>query len=103
VEKIAAALPKRMFPVGSKLPARGRLPVNLGLYGLPRHRSAHLREADEYDAKADVSVWMSAFGGRADVACQELSGPFIAITGPKICLGVKQFSAVYAYGRSFIG
>jgi hypothetical protein len=78
VEKIAAALPKRMFSVGSKMPARGRLPVNLGLYGLPRHRSAHLRETDENDAKAEVTVGMSAVGGGADVACQGLSGPFLA-------------------------
>ena len=87
MEKIAAALPKRMFPVGSKLPARGRLPVNLGLYGLPRHRSAHLRETDENDAKAEVTVGMSAVGGGADVACQGLSGPFLDKIGNGLCLG----------------
>ena len=35
-------------------------------------------KADENDAKADLPVWMSAVGGRADLDCQELSGPLIA-------------------------
>ncbi len=34
--------------------------------------------ADVIDRKADIDFRMSAFGGRADVVCQELSGPFIA-------------------------
>ena len=55
--------------------------IDLGLYGLPCHRSAHLREADENDAKADVAVGMSPVGGGADVVCQGLSGPFLAKTG----------------------
>ena len=38
-------------------------------------------KADAISAKADVPVGMSAFGGRADVVRQELSGPLIANTG----------------------
>ena len=33
--------------------------VNFGLYGQPRHRSAHRREADENNAEADVLAEMS--------------------------------------------
>ena len=55
--------------------------INFGLYRQPCHRSAHTPEADENYAKADLPVGMSAVGGRADVACQELSGPFIAKSG----------------------
>jgi hypothetical protein len=35
-------------------------------------------EADENDAKADMPAAMSAVEGRADIVCQELSGPFLA-------------------------
>ncbi len=38
-------------------------------------------QADVIRQKADLPVGMSAVGGGADVACQELSGPFIAISG----------------------
>ena len=48
------------------------------------NRSAHPREADENRTKADVPVGMSAVGGKADVACQGLSGPFIARSGHSI-------------------
>ncbi len=77
-----------------------RLWVNNGLYRQPCHTSAYPPEADENDAKAEVTVGMSAVGGkadeigtitdigqrmsavggRADVVCQGLSGPFIAIS-----------------------
>ncbi len=55
--------------------------VNNGLYRQPCHTSAYPPEADENDAKADMPAAMSAIGGRADVACQELSGPFLARSG----------------------
>ncbi len=55
--------------------------VNNGLYRQPCHTSAYPPEADENDAKAEVAVGMSAVGGRADLACQELSGPFLAKSG----------------------
>ena len=38
-------------------------------------------QADEIIGKADIRFWMSAVGGRADVVCQGLSGPFLANTG----------------------
>ncbi len=47
----------------------------------PSGRSAVGGEADVIDRKADIDFRMSAFGGRTDVACQGLSGPFLAITG----------------------
>ncbi len=34
--------------------------------------------ADETCDKADIRLLMSVVGGRADVACQGLSGPFLA-------------------------
>ncbi len=40
--------------------------------------SAYPPEADENDAKVDMPAAMSAVEGTADVACQELSGPFLA-------------------------
>jgi hypothetical protein len=48
---------------------------------LPPPRPLSGCEADANDAKADMPAAMSAVEGRADVACQELSGPLIAITG----------------------
>ena len=47
-------------------------------------------QADENDAKADVPAQMSAVGGGAGVACQGLSGPFLATSGiehPKPLVG----------------
>ncbi len=38
-------------------------------------------KADANDAKADMPAAMSAVEGRADVVCQELSGPFLANNG----------------------
>ncbi len=38
--------------------------------------SAVRGKADTNDAKADMPAAMSAVEGRADVVCQELSGPF---------------------------
>jgi len=55
-----------------------RLWVNFGLYRQPRQRSAYRGEADEIDEKADIDAPMSAVGTKADVSCQELSGPLIA-------------------------
>ncbi len=55
--------------------------VNFGLHEQPRHRSAYPREADANDANADRPVGMSAVRGKADVACQGLSGPFLANSG----------------------
>ena len=52
--------------------------VNNGLYRQPCHTSAYPPEADVNDAKADIGTWMSAVEGRADVVCQELSGPLLA-------------------------
>ncbi len=37
--------------------------------------------ADEIDTITDIGQRMSAVGGIADVVCQGLSGPFIAISG----------------------
>ena len=63
-----------MFSSAEPRPLR----VNNGLYRQPCHTSAYPPEADVNDAKAEVAVGMSAVGGRADVVCQELSGPLIA-------------------------
>jgi hypothetical protein len=52
--------------------------VNFGLSRPTAATSAPEGEADEIRAKADVPVGMSAVGGGADVACQGLSGPFLA-------------------------
>jgi hypothetical protein len=68
----------------SKNAAAFLLWVNNGLYRQPCHTSAYPPEADENDAKADVPPEMSAIGGRADVACQELSRPFLANTGSQV-------------------
>ncbi len=65
----------------SNLVLAGLLRVNLGLHRRPCHRSAQRGKADENDAKADVTVRMSVVGGKADVSCQGLSGPFIANNG----------------------
>ncbi len=59
--------------------------VNNGLYRQPCHTSAYPPEADENDAKAEVAAAMSAVEGKADVVCQELSGPFVAKTGHSTC------------------
>jgi hypothetical protein len=61
-----------------------RLWVNNRLYRQPCHRSAYPREADANDANADRPVGMSAVRGKADVACQGLSGPFLANSGRKV-------------------
>ena len=53
--------------------------VNNGLYRQPRHTSAHRREADENDAKAAVTVGMSAVGGIADGLAWASESPGIAI------------------------
>jgi hypothetical protein len=53
--------------------------------GAPPARSAPGGLADVIGAKAEVPVGMSAVGGRADVACQELSGPFLAKSGSSWC------------------
>ncbi len=52
--------------------------VNFGLSRPTAATSAFRGKADANDAKADMPVGMSAFGGKADVFCQELSGPFLA-------------------------
>jgi hypothetical protein len=55
--------------------------VNFGLSRPTAATSAFRGKADEHDANADLPVGMSAVGGGADVACQGLSGPFIASSG----------------------
>jgi len=55
--------------------------VNNGLSRPTAATSAFRGKADANDAKADVPAEMSAVEGRADVACQELSGPFLANNG----------------------
>jgi len=57
-----------------------RLRVNFGLSQPTAVTSAFGGTADANDAKADMPAAMSAVEGRADVACQELSGPFLAMT-----------------------
>ncbi len=52
--------------------------VRNGPSATPSGRSAVGGEADVIDRKADIDFRMSAFEGRADVACQGLSGPFLA-------------------------
>ena len=52
--------------------------VRNGPSATPSGRSAVGGEADIIDRKADIDFRMSAFGGRADVVCQELSGPLLA-------------------------
>jgi hypothetical protein len=54
--------------------------VNNGLSRPTAATSAFRGKADENDAKADMPAAMSAVGGKADLACQDLSGPFIART-----------------------
>ncbi len=56
----------------------------------------------EYDAKADVPVGMSAVGGGADVACQGLSGPFLARSGHSMRrlfgrLSTREFKRLYGH------
>ncbi len=46
-------------------------------------------KADEISGKAHIRFWMSSFGGRADVACQDLSGPFLAKTRHSLEGGLK--------------
>ena len=48
--------------------------------------SAFGGKADAIGTKADMPVRMSAVRGKADVACQGLSGPFIANSGHSIIL-----------------
>ncbi len=54
------------------------VPGQLETFPALSRMSAAGGKADEIRAKAEVAVGMSAVGGRADLACQELSGPFIA-------------------------
>jgi hypothetical protein len=44
----------------------------------PAIRSLIPQKQTKNYAKAEVAVGMSAVGGRADFACQDLSGPFLA-------------------------
>ncbi len=69
------------YVLGTLIVSPSLLRVNNGLYRQPCHTSAYPPEADVNDAKAEVAVGMSAVGGRADVACQGLSGPFLATSG----------------------
>ncbi len=62
-------------------PRECRLWVRLGLYRQPRHRCAHLQEAEENDAKADVPFEMSAVGGRADLPRTWPDSLLVAISG----------------------
>jgi hypothetical protein len=51
--------------------------VNFGLSRPTAATSAFRGKADEIGTITDIGQRMSAVGGRADVVCQELSGPFI--------------------------
>ncbi len=55
--------------------------VNFGLSRPTAATSAFRGKADEIGTITDIGQRMSAVGGRADVACQGLSGPFLAISG----------------------
>jgi hypothetical protein len=59
----------------------GPLWVNNGLYRQPCHTSAHRREADVNDAKAEVAVGMSAVGGKADGLAWASESPSLANSG----------------------
>ena len=52
--------------------------VTRRLFGGPWKASSFGGLADETCDEADIRLLMSVVGGRADVACQGLSGPFIA-------------------------
>ncbi len=55
--------------------------VTRRLFGGPWKASSFGGLADETCDEADIRLLMSVVGGRADVACQGLSGPFIAKSG----------------------
>ncbi len=58
--------------------------VNNGLSRPTAVTSAFGCKADEIGTITDIGQRMSAVGGRADVACQGLSGPFIAKSGNSV-------------------
>ena len=74
-----------LLGLSAVVPVEGPPRVRCGLLRPTDARSALGGEADEIGAKADLPAGMSAVGGGADVACQGLSGPFIARTGHARC------------------